>query len=418
MRINNRSIDKMITNILILYFIFIFFYGIIIKITFPYHLLFKLKTIIPEFLLFIVSLLCLLKKKKISKISIFVMTYFLAVLILNVFTSYSSDSFMMTFRDVFIPIITGFLLSSISMNKASYYDFFRKIAFVSIFALSVGFVLGAFQYTKGWEWTSAWYTGYPFWGNDTASSMYIMTSGTHVRVPSIVGHNVKFAMASFFQMLCVISFSNIKIKDNKNKKLIFRVLQLACVCFGVTNIFISNNKTTFVICIILSIMWVVKHSNRFSKIIIIVIFLVSGAYVYFELKNSSDFLLSFFDRFSKWSILFEQDILSNLIFPISTFNFAGNSNTTVAVLNYWDNTYLYFAFAFGIVGLYLLIRWLYILSHKAQLVCNSSSKIDFIYYLTFFTIISSVTTSIVLGRCFFNIYILTVAFLANKNGEC
>ena len=135
MRINNRSIDKMITNILILYFIFIFFYGIIIKITFPYHLLFKLKTIIPEFLLFIVSLLCLLKKKKISKISIFVMTYFLAVLILNVFTSYSSDSFMMTFRDVFIPIITGFLLSSISMNKASYYDFFRKIAFVSIFAL-------------------------------------------------------------------------------------------------------------------------------------------------------------------------------------------------------------------------------------------------------------------------------------------
>lgn len=417
MRIKNKSFDKVITNILILYFIFIFFYGIIIKITFPYKFLFTIKTIIPESLLFTICLLCVFKTKKISKISFLAIIYFFMVLVLNLFTSYSTNSFMMTFRDVFIPIITGFLLSSISMSEESYYDFFKKITIVSVLAIIIGFILGILQYSRGWEWTSAWYTGYSFWGNDEVASMYIMTSGKHVRVPSVVGHNVKFAMATFFQILCVMSYFRVKIKNNKNRKLIYNLIEKVSVLLGMINIFISNNKTTFVICIILFVICLIKHSNRYSKIIITFTSLVLGLYIYFELKASTDFLLSFFDRFSKWSLLFKQDIIGNLILPISTFNFAGNSDTTVAVLNYWDNTYLYFIFAFGLLGLYLLLYWLYAMSIGAHKICYSKGKMDFIYYLALFTILSSFTTSIVLGRSFFNIYILTVAFLSNKKGR-
>lgn len=127
-------------------------------------------------------------------------------------------------------------------------------------------------------------------------------------------------------------------------------------------------------------------------------------------------MLSFYDRFSKWSQIFQQNVSINLLVPISTFNFAGNGQASIAALNYWDNTYLYFAFAYGIIGLVLLIIWIYKLNKKAKELCEKNSIQGIVQYLTIFTLLASLTTSIVLGRCFFSIYLITIAFLSNKRG--
>ena len=296
------------------------------------------------------------------------------------------------------------------MKDDSINQFLNKLCVISYIALLIGFVLGLFQYINGWEWTSSWYTGYSFWGTDTASSMYIMTSDSHVRVPSITGHNVKFAMASFFQALII--FYGTKDNDNRKKRFIY----ITTIVFAITNIYISNNKTTLVIVFVIFSIWLIKNAPRYTKIIIGVTIITIILYTYYQLTYSTDFMLSFYDRFSKWSQIFQQNVSINLLVPISTFNFAGNGQASIAALNYWDNTYLYFAFAYGIIGLVLLIIWIYKLNKKAKELCEKNSIQGIVQYLTIFTLLASLTTSIVLGRCFFSIYLITIAFLSNKRG--
>jgi len=273
-------------------------------------------------------------------------------------------------------------------------------------ALVCGLLLGIIQYINGWQWTSAWYTGYSFWGEDKRSSLYIMGNGLHVRVPSIAGHSVKFGMYSFFQYL-VVAFDDVNDNGSKTKikNIMFAIIMLI-------NVYISNNKTTIVIALFLATIWGVKKFNKYSKIIVVSFVVLCGMYIYFAVLPSSDFMISFYDRFTKWAILKEPQLLKNIIFPVSTYNFAGNSATEIPVLNYWDNTYFYFAFSFGAIGFVSVINWLKSLYQYAN-----ERKYGFAYYLTIFTAIAAATTSIVLGRCFFSIYVIMMAYLAAHRKE-
>ncbi|MGF0125025.1 hypothetical protein ACQRD0_02905 [Streptococcus alactolyticus] len=323
------------------------------------------------------------------------------ILLFNVLTSFSMSSALMTFRDVFIPLITGFFLCSVEVSENEKRWFFNRLSLICMVALVCGLFLGIIQYINGWQWTSAWYTGYSFWGEDKRSSLYIMGNGLHVRVPSIAGHSVKFGMYSFFQYL-VVAFDDVNDNGSKTKikNIMFAIIMLI-------NVYISNNKTTIVIALFLATIWGVKKFNKYSKIIVVSFVVLCGMYIYFAVLPSSDFMISFYDRFTKWAILKEPQLLKNIIFPVSTYNFAGNSATEIPVLNYWDNTYFYFAFSFGAIGFVSVINWLKSLYQYAN-----ERKYGLAYYLTIFTAIAAATTSIVLGRCFFSIYVIMMAYLA------
>ena len=359
--------EHSISRLLLTYFFVLFFYGVIIKFTFPNSILFKLKTYVPEVLLACVCFKCICKPIKVWKSSFYMISVITTILLFNVLTSFSMSSALMTFRDVFIPLITGFFLYSVEVSENEKRWFFNRLSLICMVALVCGLFLGIIQYINGWQWTSAWYTGYSFWGEDKRSSLYIMGNGLHVRVPSIAGHSVKFGMYSFFQYL-VVAFDDVNDNGSKTKikNIMFAIIMLI-------NVYISNNKTTIVI----------------------------------ALLPSSDFMISFYDRFTKWAILKEPQLLKNIIFPVSTYNFAGNSATEIPVLNYWDNTYFYFAFSFGAIGFVSVINWLKSLYQYAN-----ERKYGFAYYLTIFTAIAAATTSIVLGRCFFSIYVIMMAYLA------
>lgn len=405
--------ENILSKSLFIYFVCIFFYGLIIKLTFFSPVLFKLKTYIPEFFLGLVCLTAIPYLRKTNRNSRIMIFTFCLIMVLNIFTSFSLASFMMTFRDVLIPLIVGFFLCNAQISVKEKNWFFKALTWLSIIALASGTILGILQYFKGWEWTSAWYTGYPFWGEDTASSMYIMTNGSHVRVPSITGHNVKFAMYSFFQFLIIAFYSKNMFKSNLTRNI--------SAALGMINIYISNNKTTIVIVLLTGLYWfikkygkmIIKKCKEYTKIKygLIGIALVIGIIIIVVLM-SSNFLLSFFDRFSKWSALLKPRLLLNLIIPISTYSFAGNSVTSIPVLNYWDNTYLYFLYSFGIIGVIVLYRWLRGEYKTIEVKHNDKVDRDFIFYLTLFTCIAGFTTSLVLGRCFFNIFVIILSYLS------
>lgn len=399
-----RRNEKIIVNLMVFYFFLLFFYGGIIKFTFHNTLLFSLKTYLPELTLALVCVGLLLRKRSWNKTGLCLLLYINLIFSINIITSFSVNSFLMTFRDVYVPIFTSTLLCCVRISDEAHDLFYKKMIKLCSISLVCGALIGVLQYNKGWQWTSAWYTGYSFWGEDSASSMYIMNSGGHVRVPSIVGHNVKFAMASFFQA-CTILF----MYKDKNK---FRkdIIQIITVLVAMLNIYISNNKTTLLICFVLLGIWFIKKFPVYARIIIAAMIVFIGAYVTVKLRNSTDFFVSFYDRFSKWSVLIDPTILVNIFLPISLYDFAGNSNTTISVLNYWDNTYLYFAFGFGIFGVCVLIKWIaraYIVIKDS---CLEKNRYDYIFFLTMFTAMAAFTTSIVLGRCFFNIYLIVLSF--------
>lgn len=397
---NYTRVERTISQLLLLYFAILFFYGVIIKYTFHNSFLFELKTYIPEMLLALVCINCLKKRITININSLIMVAVIALILVLNIFTSFTTASFLMTFRDVFVPLITGTFLCSIDITSKEKEWFFKKLSILCKVSLVCGIVLGLFQFVNGWQWTSSWYTGYSFWGEDSVSSLYIMNSGLRVRVPSIVGHNVKFGMYSLFQYLIIVFFDKTNINS---KKIVFAIIMLC-------NVYISNNKTTMVIALLLIVIWLMNKFNSHSKIIIFGCILISGAYIYFELLSSSEFMLSFYDRFSKWSALKEPKLLRNIIFPVSTYNFAGNSAIDIPVLNYWDNTYLYFLFSYGAVGSIVVLKWLRNIYKKAK---KNISFVDekFVLYMTVFASVAACTTSIVLGRCFFNIYVIIISYL-------
>lgn len=402
------NLTNWIINLLCLYFIMLFFYGVIIKITFNNSILFQIKTFLPEIILFLICILAFLKRRKYKALGVITVLYFMIVLFLNIFTSYSTPSFLMTFRDVYIPIITALFLSNIKMTKDEYKKFLDKMLIISFAAIICGFLLGIMQYIKGYEWASAWYTGYSFWGVDEKSSILIRTSGNHVRVPSIIGNNAKFAMYSLLQILFVFRRYH-EMNVTKNKKMILILIMI----LGVINIIISNNKTTIVILLFILFIHVLRKFNKKSKIIIAYITCLVVLGLCFYLSVFTDFLLSFWDRFLQWSIIFELDLTYNLIIPVNLFNFAGNSVTINSVLNYWDNTYLYIAFGYGILGLLLLLIWIVKL-YNDSLINNDNTGIVFVNYLTLFTLILAFTTSIVLGRAFFNVFIILIALESAK----
>lgn len=398
------KIDSVIALLLELYFIYIFFYGVVIKVTFSNRVLFSLKTYIPEALLTLVCVCAALKKNRINKSAFFMMVVYLSVFGLNLLTSFSSNSFMMTVRDVLIPIVVGFMLATIKLDKQSAESFFRKMTFFCYIALLAGMIIGVMQYSHDWQWTSSWYTGYPFWGEDARSSMYIMTTGSHVRVPSITGHNVKFAMYSFFQFLFIACFYGYKTKIRN------QFIPITSLIMMLINVFLSNNKTTLVIIFLIFAFYLMNKFKSRSRVIVCVAFIVLGMYVYYEASTSSDFLLSFYERFSKWSVLKDPAMLRNIILPISTYNFAGNSATEIPVLNYWDNTYFYFLFSFGAIGVIALINWLKKLYSAIQNSKKDRNVKMFITFITVFAALAACTTSIVLGRCFFNVYIIAMTY--------
>lgn len=398
------KIDKVIAFLLELYFIFIFFYGVVIKVTFPSQILFSLKTYVPEALLALVCVCAVMKKNRISKSAFFMMVVYLSVFGLNLLTSFSTSSFMMTFRDVLIPIVVGFMLTTIKLDERSAESFLRKMTMICYIALLAGMIIGVIQYSHDWQWTSSWYTGYPFWGEDTRSSMYIMTTGNHVRVPSITGHNVKFAMYSFFQFLFIACFYGNKTKARN------QFIPITALIMMLVNVFVSNNKTTLVIIFLIFALYLMRKFECRTRAIACVAFIALGAYVYYEISTSSDFLLSFYDRFSKWSVLKDPAMLRNIVLPISTYNFAGNSATEIPVLNYWDNTYFYFLFSFGAIGVIALVNWMKKLYSSIQNSAKGRNVKVFITFLTVFAGMAACTTSIVLGRCFFNVYMIAMTY--------
>lgn len=378
-----------------IYILYTFFYGIIVKFTINNNILFTLKTIIPELLLTTIAVCGLLmiknKPKVRNKYTLILCVYTIFVFFINLFTKPELVAVFYVIRDIMIPVTVFCILTQADITDESKSKIMDRIVKIFILFIILGFILSLIQSICGWEWSSKFYTGYSFYGTDPVSKIKIWEHGRLLRTPSVTGNS------AIFGMYCLVSLIFILKNDLKYKKVL--------IGLNIGSLFLSTSKTPLLIALYILLIDILSKYPKKTRVLIYKRALaVVAILVVLILIIKPSLLFSLKERVMFWSQLDDKLSILNLIIPLKLF---GITSAADGVLSFMDNTYLYFMYATGIIGLVLMA--LAVLSFD-QSIKNS----NIIKYMMISFFIMSVFTNITQGRSYFTIYVLLIPMIYSE----
>ena len=122
-----RKEERYILDICLFYIIYVFLYGIVIKLTISNGLIFQIKTYIPEFVLGLITILSIIKNRfQIKRYMLVLLMYSLIVLIFNICLYGFNQQGLYSMRDVYIPMVAFCFIGTKVSDKATQ-DFSNKL---------------------------------------------------------------------------------------------------------------------------------------------------------------------------------------------------------------------------------------------------------------------------------------------------
>ncbi len=206
-----KKIKRGILSFCLFYIIYVFLYGVVIKFTMPNEILFSVKTYIPETILGIICVMC--NGSKIQTNSALLIIWSLLVFIINVINYGTGESMFYLLRDIYIPMLTFCFIKNVSFAEDDVEKFQQRLIVFSKAYLVVGLALCIMEQIKGWEWTSAFYTGYSFYGQDPVSKVKIAHNLGLLRASSLTGN---FATFGFYCLICYAVITSFSTKKSIN----------------------------------------------------------------------------------------------------------------------------------------------------------------------------------------------------------
>lgn len=395
--------EKSVVNLLLIYLVYIFFYGLIIKFTRGMGVLFTIKTYIPEILLLIIAAKCILitKGRSIRKFSLIGGFYFLCVLVIG-FGYYggSSDAFYLV-RDLFLPIFVGIILARKDFHDETLTRFYSIFLKVCMAYLIIGAILGIVEYTNGWEWASRFYAGHTFYGTDAHTKVIITEAYGQLRAPGLTGNHVSFSYYALIAMIVVLA--------SKSIGLFGKAFFMMC---GIAILISTTNKTAIVCFALVLALYVFRRLSKKWKYIMLG---VTGiiAMIYLSGHLSSNVFLSTFARFDFWKTIKEYVNPIEILVPYKVFAYNPNAS---GVISFWDNTYLFLLFSTGVFGLI----WIYLFCFKMYKK-NKGTQFGFMFEQMFlFLILASLFNNITNGRAYFTVFLIMNGFFfksCTRHGE-
>lgn len=391
--------NNIISFSLTLYIFIIYFYGLITKFTINNKFLFSIKTILPEFLLMTIiciSILIILKKgtyKIKNKYLFLLICYIGLIFIMNLFTYPSINSVSFVIRDLLIPIVTLFCLNQIDFKKEELNKLINNLIKIFILFTITGFILAVVQKNMEWEWTSQFYTGYSFYGLDPYSKIKIWHTHGSLRVPSLTGNSVTFGVYNLVAFLFILK-SDIKYR--------FKYLLLI---INILNILMATNKTAFIGLILILIIDILKRLNKYLKINFIIFNIIVFAITLSIIINlEPNFLFSLKERFNYWILSFSYFPLYSILIPLNLFKITASADGFIAFM---DNSYLYFFYSTGIIGVFIILKTIYKMyvknaKHNYEVIIN---------YMVIVFFISSMLVNVTQGRAYFVNFCILVPLL-------
>ena len=387
--------ERQILFLLKTYFVLLFFYGILIKLTIWNTFLFEFKTLLPEILLII---LCIdLAFKTLPRINLFSVVglcwYGLIIIINSIFAGSFSSAALHSFRDCYIPTFLAIFLYQYPFQKTSlqnFSNFFIRLAMVYLIA---GALLGIVERVMGVEWSSKFYTGYEFYGGDD-SGVKISEANGRLRAPGLTGNSASFAFYAVAAMVFLF----------RSKK-VAAFLKICLFICGVIIIWSTANKTAYIGLAGLIVFYIAsrfcanKKYKRLKSAVLFIAVMVAICCIPLFIKAFP----SFHERVILWTDIFDSTNPFELIFPYRAFMYGAGGEEFTSIL---DNAYIYFLLSGGIIG----VIWTYAFALKmANDAARSYGDKYLFLLLIIFLLLASFTTNITQGRAYFSICFIILA---------
>lgn len=393
--------EKSALNLCLFYIIYIFLYGIVIKLTFSNSVLFQLKTFIPETILVLVVLLSSFRNGiKLKSFLLPLLGYSIIVFLVNLAIYGLNQQVLYWIRDLYVPLVAFCFLLTVKFSSDGMQQFSTKLVFFFKLYLIAGLVLALVQQIQGWEWASSFYTGYTFYGQDEVSKIKIAHNMAMLRAPSLSGN---FATFGYY---CLIAAVFIDAKANSIwKKLFWDIIAVLCMFFA------TNKSAIVAFLVVLTLRQTVNLRNRSKWLNNIILVLIAGflgiTTIMFLGDDSSgqNILISLYTRFDIWkNILADTSILETL-FPYKQFMYGSGVEGGGG---FFDNTYLYSLITQGIIGTLL---WVYVLGkvYKSQMKFGNLMVRHYVYELTIALLVLGLTVNVTQGRGFLSSYLVLLA---------
>lgn len=388
-------------NLCLAYIVYVFLYGIVIKLTFSNSVLFQIKTYIPEIFLILIILISILKNGlKLKRCFILLLGYSLIIFLINLINYGLNTQALYLIRDIYIPLFAFCFLSMNTLSEKGMNRFVKRLVGFFKLYLIVGFLLALVQQLKGWEWASSFYTGYIFYGQDPLSKVKVAHSFGLLRAPSLSGNFATFGN------YCLISAVCINAKSNKFwQRLFWDILALSCMV-------LATNKSAIVA---LAVVFVLRQtvdirnkSKRMNKTILILIlgFLgVTTTILLGDNSSSPNVFASVFARFDIWKGILADTSIIEVLFPYKQFMYGTGAE---GGLGFFDNLYLYSLVTQGILG---TVIWVYSLIkvYKCRIKQDNIICQRYVYGLTIALLVLGLTVNVTQGRGFFSLYLILLA---------
>lgn len=390
--------EKCALNLCLAYIIYVFLYGIVVKFTVSNSALFSIKTYVPETILVLITMLGILKNgMKIKNYSFMLLIYSAIIFVINLCMYGFNEQAMYCIRDIYIPMLFFcFAMMMTVSDKGMQVFSVRLTRFFKIY-LAVGLLLAVIQQIKGWEWSSIFYVGYPFYGQDSASKIKIAHNLGLLRAPSLSGNFATFGYYCLIAAIFIDAYSN-----TIWKKIFWDIIALACMVLA------TNKSAIVAFAIVLLLRTTVdlrKKSDQLNNLIIVFIIgliCVTTLLIVGDNSDGTNILISVFARFDVWKDIFEDVSFTEAIVPYKQFTYGSGIEGS---LGFWDNTYLYSIFTQGVVGTLL---WMNLLrrSYRSRMSKGNIMVRHYIYELTIAFLVLGLTVNAVQGRGFLAPYLV------------
>lgn len=397
--------NKIIINMISLYIFILFFYGIIIKFTIWNPTIFALKTYIPEAILILCTIFSIVTNKiRLNYRIILLFLYSVFIIVINyIFNGANIQSFYW-WRDLFIPLFSSMILLQREFKKEDINYLFDRLIFIAKIFLILGLTLAIIEQIKGDVWTSKFYTGYVFYGQDPYSKVKIAHNIGLLRAPSLSGNFSSFAHYSCLSLFFILTRNKKKYKVD-----IFWIIIALLCCI------LSTNKSAIISLLVVLIIYKTtsfrKNNKTTNKMILIFIFSLIAFMLFLNsdsnFNGDGTYTGGLMERFAFWNNMIKNIDWLQVIVPYKTFLYGTGSE---GFNSFFDNTYLYCFITQGIIG---IVLWIYYLkSLYTNLKKNYiEDKLDFIKNVLYYFLIVSLTSNVIQGHAYFCFMIILYSIL-------
>ena len=335
----SESYIKILTFV---YLIINLFYGIIKKNLRFNNFLIKNISYLPDLILIVLLGVIIINEKKIKINYLFYSIFYVSFIgIISLNNMNSMVELIYLFKGIFLPLLLLYFINTLEVYDKNNQKYIKKIInLFKLYSIS-GFILGIVQRIMDWKWTSKFYTGRTFYLQDELTKIKIWHAGGKLRVPSLTGNSVSFAMIS---LLIFVYF--LYSRENIEKKWIYILCLLG-------NMYVSTNKTSIIIGIIILLQYFIKKYNNKTKMILIGLLINGIIFSLYFINIDSKMFFSLKERIYFWKKILDKHLI-DILFPINLYKYSSASKS--GFISVMDNTYMFFLFSLGIIGLIIYIK--------------------------------------------------------------